>query len=223
MLFGANKCCGCCCVDGHIDRTKNGRKCCEDAGGEWITCPEAIICACECTPSATVNDVVVAAGDPSFPPTFTFLGAEAVTPQGGFTTVEWHFWAVVDAFCIEAAFPPVYLLRVTLYVQLWCDGGSVSVGAGFFGYQAAIWEFLFTQTAKFDDHPNKWPCVQSLPALNGGPNGPDAAAVGVFFGNIGFGLGGWNNWDVEYENVAAPYFAEPTDVSLECTWSPPCE
>lgn len=224
MLFGATKCCGCCCIDGVIDRTKNGKKCCEEAGGEWIDCPAANLCDCECTPAATINDVQVAPGDQADPEnTATFLGQETVTiPIAGFQNPVWKFWAVSEAFCVFG----VYVVRVTIYVQLWLGGANWSAPFGFFAYQAAIWEFIFTEAADFDDAPNSWPCPKfDAAAFNVGPDGPDADPVATFFGALGINFAdpASAGWDAEYEAAAAAYFEQPTDVELDCTWSPPCE
>lgn len=224
----ADCCRGCCCKDGFIDRSFAFKSACESAGGVWAACPAESNnpCSCECTPSAIVNQVVVAAGDPADPEfTGTFLGGEeATTVLGGLGVPEWKFFAVADSLC-SAGLPP-YVLRVTLYVQLWLNGSNWSAAYGVFAYSAGIWEFLFNRQACFDESPNSWPCVEATAAvLNGGPDGPDAGAVAGFFGNFGINFGdpASAGWDAEYEAAAAAYFEQPTGVRLDCTWSPPCE
>lgn len=230
VLFRENKAaancgcaCGCCCKNGHIDRSLRYKNTCEEEGGTWGPCPGVNQCACECTPAATINGVAVAPGDPSSPEaTATFLGEEAVTiPIAGSQNPVWKFWAVNEAFCIFG----VYVLRVTIYVQLWLNGANWSAAFGFFGYQAAMWEFIFPEPAKFDDAPNSWPCPKASAAvLNLGPDGPDAAAVATYFGflMINFGDPASAGWDTEFEAAAAAYFEQPTHVAINCTWSPPC-
>lgn len=231
VLFRENKAaascgcaCGCCCKDGAIDRSFKFKNTCEEAGGTWGPCPGVNQCACECTPAATINGVAVAPGDPGFlETTATFVGEEAVTiPIAGSNDVVWKFWAVSRVLCTEGH----YVLVVNIFVQIWLDGVNYAAGLGFFGCQVAIWEFIFPDPADFDDAPNSWPCPKANAAvLNGGPDGPDAAAVAVFFGTLGinFADAASAGWDAEYEAAAASYFEHPTDVAINCTWSPSCE
>lgn len=225
-------CCGCCCKDGEIDRSIKFQKPCEDAGGAWGPCPSADICSCQCDPSATVNGIAVAPGDPADDASYTAVGTEAVTIPLGGSNAQWRFSALSQSFCVDQR--PVgggifYVLAVTIRVELWLDNGTTyynyTAGLGSAGFQAYTWEFLFQQQAGFDDTPNSWPCAKPTPSLlNVSPIGPNTSAVAAYFGSFGINFAdpASDGWEAEYEDAVDAYLADPV-VSLDCSFTPACE